>query len=884
MRISSYLRIVLVCCSLLASIAFAFVLLLSTHSAARADPTLVQTTVPAIDSSHGADPWGIALDKKSNVWVAEPQCDINVNAVPVCSPTVQGGILEYPVSSFSNGVQPEATLITPPGYSSPFFLAFDRAGNLWFTEPVSNAIGEYKTASGTWQQWSAPTPNASPLDLAFDKYGHLWFTELSANQIGEFDPTTSTFLGEFAPPTANSRPYGITGPDPTTGSIWFTENSDTVHRIGRITPNANGSINGAIKEYLTNSSATSGITPHLITYDQKGDIWWSEGFDASIGKLVISQAVNNTHNGVTEYVVPSPGCPTPANGCGSHISGIGVDSSGAVWFDDSLSSRYGSFNPATQTFSMYIIGGSVTNNTHPHDGLAVDGNNDVWISEEFDNKLDESLAGTITPPTPSPTPPPLQTGPVSKSWYFAEGRVGGGFNEYLSMDNPTANDCSVAIEYLYTPDGHSPLTKQVVVTIPAHTRAEEGVDGDLGTSSHGHGITDSAILTVDNTATPNCTGIVAERPMYFNSLGVNSGSDVLGVTSLATSFYLADVAVGAQSGGGSISSFLPILNPPGGSGAATVTATYYANGAAIGTDQTVVAVGTRGTIFPNKHQPKLPARVAVVVTSTVPVAVERPTYFSNINAGNAGTVSGGADVIGVQALASDWLFAEGYTGGQFQEYFAIANLDKTANATANVTIKLETSTGVVSSFNLSVPTLGQVLWNVNTSAPNAQVSAEISSTGAQIVAEREMFFHYSHQANGRSLSATGGSDALGQPGPAARSLYSFAEGYTNVDYDEWLTLQNPTANAESIWITLYNALGKTYAYAVVVGPHSRATQDIVAVVLQHLYHSGDGFKGFEVSMTVQTTTAGAVFVAERPMYWNASGTQGGSAITGYTGG
>ncbi|HLX55976.1 MAG TPA: peptidase S53, partial [Ktedonobacteraceae bacterium] len=163
-------------------------------------------------------------------------------------------------------------------------------------------------------------------------------------------------------------------------------------------------------------------------------------------------------------------------------------------------------------------------------------------------------------------------------------------------------------------------------------------------------------------------------------------------------------------------------------------------------------------------------------------------------------------------------------------------------------------------------------------------SAEISATGAKIVVEREMFFHYSHQANGRSLSATGGSDALGQPGPAAKSLYSFAEGYTNVDYDEWLTLQNPTANTETIWITLYNALGQTHITSVSVPGQSRATVDIDGAVLSSLYQSADGFKGFEVSMTVQTTSAGAVFVAERPMYWNASGTQGGSAIIGYTGG
>jgi len=64
--------------------------------------------------------------------------------------------------------------------------------------------------------------------------------------------------------------------------------------------------------------------------------------------------------------------------------------------------------------------------------------------------------------------------------------------------------------------------------------------------------------------------------------------------------------------------------------------------------------------------------------------------------------------------------------------------------------------------------------------------------------------------------------------------------------------------------------------------NSRFTIDIVAMVLQHLYHSGDGFAGFEVSMALQSTTG--PFVAERPMYWNASQTQGGSDVIGYSGG
>src|SRR6266568_6963796 len=264
--------------------------------------------------------------------------------------------------------------------------------------------------------------------------------------------------------------------------------------------------------------------------------------------------------------------------------------------------------------------------------------------------------------------------------------------------------------------------------------------------------------------------------MYFNALGTKSGSDVLGVSKLGTTFYIADVAVNGQAGGGSYSSFLPILNPPNSSGPASVTATYYANGMQVGQQTATVAIGTRGTIFPNNATPALPTHVSVVVTSSVPVDVERPTYFSNINGGNAGTVSGGADVIGVQSLSNDWLFAEGYTGGQFQEQFVIANLDTTANAKATVTITLEYPDGTTQQATVSVPTLSQVNWNVNANVTPLErgqsVSAEITSSGAKIVAEREMFFYYNHNANGRSLSAVGGTDVLGQVGPAAFTTYT----------------------------------------------------------------------------------------------------------------
>src|SRR6266571_4307335 len=183
--------------------------------------------------------------------------------------------------------------------------------------------------------------------------------------------------------------------------------------------------------------------------------------------------------------------------------------------------------------------------------------------------LNYAGVGAGTPgPSPTPTLPPV-SGPVSKVWYFAEGRAGAGFKEFLTLGNPTANACQVTITYLTQPDRGTGGTKTISVSVPASKRVTEWVDGDLGTSASGPGISDAATVSVNSTATPTCTGIVAERPMYFNALGTSSGSDVVGVTHTGTSFFFADLAVGSQPGGGTSSSFLPILNP--GTTAATVT-------------------------------------------------------------------------------------------------------------------------------------------------------------------------------------------------------------------------------------------------------------------------------------------------------------------------
>ena len=79
-----------------------------------------------------------------------------------------------------------------------------------------------------------------------------------------------------------------------------------------------------------------------------------------------------------------------------------------------------------------------------------------------------------------------------------------------------------------------------------------------------------------------------------------------------------------------------------------------------------------------------------------------------------------------------------------------------------------------------------------------------------------------------------------------------------------------------------NAVGTVYTFAVQVVGHSRYTVDMVAIVQQHLFHPNDGYNGYEISLALQSSSG--PFVVERPMYWNASGTQGGSDVIGYVGG
>ena len=316
-----------------------------------------------IETQTQATPWAIVFDKSGHVWVAEPGCD----AEPNCGSSFQSYIGEY---NGSNDTLVK-NFFQPQGYSSPVFLIIDGKGNIWFSEPTSNAIGKLTPSGPKWQQWKVPSSNASPYGLTFDNNGNIWFTEFSSNKIGFFNTKTNQIV-ENTIPTSGSHPYGITK-DPG-GKIWFAENGQ--QKIASFVPTSNGK--ASITEYGVGTAGN----PHLITADHAGNIWYSEGFSGDIGEYIPSTKVHKNIN--------------VANGVSStHISGITVDSKGRIWFDDSLSARIGAYTPSSGALKTLALS---NHNAHPYDGLALDGSSNTWFTEEYaspNGMLGRIPAGTL---------------------------------------------------------------------------------------------------------------------------------------------------------------------------------------------------------------------------------------------------------------------------------------------------------------------------------------------------------------------------------------------------------------------------------------------------------------------------------------------------------
>lgn len=222
-----------------------------------------------------SSPWGIAADAAGNLWFAEHDANIIAKVTPGHDP--------MPVATLAPDTQPEMITKGPDGA-------------MWFTEGDGNKIGRIDPTTGNVSEFGAGffVPGSLLFDITTGPDGNLWFTEYFADKIGRITPSGS--ITEFPVP-AGSGPNGITkNPD---GNLYFT--AYNTGQIGRITTS------GVVTEFPIPTDpldANSGPNswPNLITTGPDGNLWFTENNDNKIGRAIPSLLVV-----ATPAPSPSPG-------------------------------------------------------------------------------------------------------------------------------------------------------------------------------------------------------------------------------------------------------------------------------------------------------------------------------------------------------------------------------------------------------------------------------------------------------------------------------------------------------------------------------------------------------------------------------------------------
>ena len=475
--------------------------------------------------------------------------------------------------------------------------------------------------------------------------------------------------------------------------------------------------------------------------------------------------------------------------------------------------------------------------------------------------------------------PQARSVPASTKWYLAEGHVGNHFQEWLTLENPSAGSLAhVTVNYLLR--GKGPFSQSLALN--PSTRTTINVNNVLGVSNNSNAGQDVSLYITSDIA------IVAERPIYFtflnNTLG---GSDIIGQTQTAMHFTFAN---GETLPG--YYTFITALNPIG-QPTATVTVSYFSGGAVIGQASMSIPAGQRNTLVANNTL-GTGKSFYIQVDSDQPVVVERPMYFRTSVAGVASLVQGGSSVQGVTP-ATSWYYADGSTGsrsGPSQEYLILANPDVNGSGTsASVTITYALPGGTVKNVNVSVPKKSQLVENVNTDVGNSSLVAikAVSTNGIAIASERQQFF-----SNPALVPTPTGVEVVGvTPGSSSLpTVYSFAEGHLGNNFAETITLFNPNNTPTGVAVTFFVTRGSNrFLSQITVNIPATSVLQVNANTFLFVPANSQGALPEDTSIVVQSlpgnggTGPTLPVVAERGLYFSFLGkTPGETSVVGYSGG
>ncbi|MEW6554176.1 MAG: DUF5719 family protein [Actinomycetota bacterium] len=475
-----------------------------------------------------------------------------------------------------------------------------------------------------------------------------------------------------------------------------------------------------------------------------------------------------------------------------------------------------------------------------------------WSDTEIVCRVPAGVGGTVpvTVTTSGGTSNAVDfTGP-SITFYFAEGYTGPGFQEYLCLGNPGLSPVDITVNFMFK-GGGAPMSEDFEV--PAQSRLTLDVNALVGAGK------DVSIMCEGGSS------YVAERPMYFDYTGAGEhwtgGHDVVGASAPRTAWYFAEGYTGPG-----FDEWICVLNP--GDGDADLTFHFQTPG---GTDMAVggksVPAHSRETFKANELLGGA-YEASLKLVASEPVVAERPMYFDYLGADPAAPRhwSGGHCVMGAPGLATEYYFAEGYTGPGFEEYLTIQNPGG-AEISVEAKYQLGPDQGGPVHATYTVPANGRRTVFVNGAGGVGEgKDASVHLTCSEpFLAERPMYFDYTGYGN---WHWKGGHCVIGA-GETSQTWF-FAEGYTGPGFDEYLCIQNPGSVDADVTITYYPGGDGDPIVQVqpTVAANSRYT----------VYVNVDAGAGLSISAKVD---ADQPVICERPMYFNFTGLDGGHDVVGF---
>jgi autotransporter-associated beta strand protein len=323
----------------------------------------------------------------------------------------------------------------------------------------------------------------------------------------------------------------------------------------------------------------------------------------------------------------------------------------------------------------------------------------------------------------------------STNWFFAEGSQGF-FQTFVLIINPATTATNVTFTFLR--ENEPAVVKTMTLGAASRLTLHAGDVPELVDRSFGIAISATQ-------------PIMAERAMYFGTTPTrlwSGGHESAGVTEASTNWFLAEGATG-----GFFDTFILMSNPQ--RTPANVTVRYLLDtGETVTVPKTIPANARLTTNIEAEADTRLHnAAVSTVVTSDVPIIVERSMYWP----GAVRPWGEAHNSFGVVSAGTTWGLAEGRVGGllNFHTFILLANPQTTA-AAVQVTFLREGAAPIVQTY--TVPPTSR--FNIDSSGvpglKDESFGAVISVTnGVPIIVERSMYW----DVNG--LAFSGGTNATG---------------------------------------------------------------------------------------------------------------------------